>query len=50
MGGNQDRNVRERCFTGYGLVPHDPNVNLPQRFVEVSVDDMLGQNPERKGI
>lgn len=44
----QERNVRSRIFNGYGLIPYDRSVRFPDSLVEVDVNHMMSDNPERK--
>ena len=45
---SSDRNVRTRRTNGYGLIPYDASINIPQSVVEVNIDYMLSESPERK--
>ena len=42
------RNVRTRFVNGYGLIPHDSNVVFPEGLVEVDIEHMMGDHPERQ--
>ena len=44
----QGRNVRQRCVNAYGLVPRQNNVRLPDTMVEVDIQHMMTEKPERK--
>ena len=43
-----DRNVRARIVNGYGLIPYDSAVKIPDSVLEVNIEHMMSDNPERK--
>ena len=44
----EERVVRARYVHGYGLQPYDESVRLPRTMVEVGMDDLMSENPERQ--
>ena len=42
------RSVRPRLVNGHGLVPFDTNVVFPTGLVEVDIEHMMGDKPERQ--
>ena len=48
QGQAEERNVRQRRVSGYGLVPYDDSVRIPNTMVEVDIQNMMEDKPERK--
>ena len=44
----QERNVRARIVNGYGLVQYEGSSHLPDNMVEVDIQEMLKDKPQRK--
>ena len=44
----EDRNVRARQAYDYGLVPYDQSFRITQNVVEICIDDLMKDHPERK--
>ena len=42
------RNVRARIMNGHGLVTLDRSLRIPLRFIQVDIEHMMSENPERK--
>ena len=42
------RITRPRLMNGYGLLPYDPTVGIPDNMIEVDINHMMGESPERK--
>ena len=43
----QERNVSQRHVHGFGIDPFDSDVNFPSGLVDISIDTLMGKNPER---
>ena len=43
-----ERNVRSRVINGYGLIPYDSAVKIPDSILEVNIEHMMSDNPECK--
>ena len=44
----ETRITRPRLMNGYGLLPCDPTVSIPDNMIEVDINHMMGESPERK--
>ena len=44
----ETRITRPRLMNGYGLLPYDPTVGIPDNMIEVDINHMMGKSPERK--
>ena len=40
--------MRSRVINGYGLIPYDRAVKIPDSILEVNIEHMMSDNPERK--